>query len=70
MADVKTTLPSLNELFAKCRNKEEGAQLYAVFLSQYGDRADWKSINQAVIDRWSLSGLTDVKDMAWERLEP
>lgn len=54
------------ELFAKCRTREDGAKLYAVLLSNYGTNADWRYINQAVIDRWSVSGLEWVKNRAWQ----
>lgn len=38
---------------------------YAACLSD--EQADWRSINQAIIDRWSPSGLDYIKRQAWKR---
>jgi hypothetical protein len=41
------------------------AQTYA-WAIQRGD-ADWRVVNEAIIERWSKSGLSRIKRMAWER---
>ena len=33
------------------------------------EEKDWPKINQAIIKRWSKSGLTRVKTMAWKLIE-
>jgi len=32
---------------------------------QRGD-IDWKIVNEGIIERWSVSGLRRIKDMAWK----
>ena len=31
---------------------------------------DFAKVNQAIIDRWSFSGLEYIKKLAWKRFEP
>lgn len=31
-----------------------------------GQPVDWKAVNRAIIDRWSVSGLNRVKERAWK----
>lgn len=47
------------------------ARSYAqgLLLMHAGVELDWKVINRAIIDRWSLNGLVRVKEMAWKQLE-
>jgi len=47
----------------KVRQKDISAT-YALALRS-SDPTDWKSVNEAIIKRWSLSGLKRIKDMAW-----
>lgn len=56
----------VTQLLRESPTRDDAAQLYAACLSNYGPDADWRSINEAVIDRWSLSGLRYVKDRAWK----
>lgn len=30
---------------------------------------DWPKVNAAIIERWSPTGLTRVKEMAWKRID-
>ena len=32
-------------------------------------RIDWPKINKIIINRWSVSGLSRVKEMAWKQIE-
>jgi hypothetical protein len=29
------------------------------------EKIDWKKVNEAIIDRWSISGLQYIKQKAW-----
>ncbi|QDV20666.1 hypothetical protein Pan153_53420 [Gimesia panareensis] len=41
------------------------AQTYALALrSSY--QTDWEKVNKMIVDRWSVSGLTRIKNMAWK----
>lgn len=33
------------------------------------DKPDWLKVNKAIIDRWSVRGLENVKKMAWKLIE-
>lgn len=45
-------------------NQKQIAQTYALALRS-SDNVDWKKINDAIIARWSKSGLNRIKEMAW-----
>ncbi len=45
------------------------ALTYAFCIRQQGE-VDFRVVNQAIIDRWSVSGLVRVKEMAWKHIEP
>lgn len=52
-----------NEIKQGC-NQTQIAQTYALALrSTY--KTDWKVVNEMIIARWSRSGLTRIKEMAW-----
>jgi len=44
------------------------AQDYAAAIV-YGDRQDWTTINMAIIERWSESGLEWIKREAWKQAQ-
>lgn len=44
------------------------AKTYALAIKS-DEKIDWSAINQAIIARWSRSGLNRVKQMAWRILE-
>lgn len=52
-----------NEIKMKC-NQRQIAQTYALGLkSSY--ETDWAKVNKMIVERWSVSGLTRIKEMAW-----
>lgn len=52
------------------RQKDIAYTYYLIMLyATDPDAVDWASINQAIIDRWSVSGLKRVKKMAWKNME-
>lgn len=43
---------------------------YAHKLQEYRTQyVDWPFINQAIITRWSMTGLMKIKKAAWERVD-
>lgn len=40
------------------------AQTYCLALRS-SEKTDWKKVNQAIINRWSISGLKYIKKLAW-----
>jgi len=58
----------LNEIEELKLTQPHVAQTYA-FAIDSGKDIDWQKVNDAIINRWSLSGLERVKKMAWEMLE-
>jgi len=54
----------LAELADQRMTQRDIALSYALALNTPDD-VDWPTVNQAIIARWSLSGLKRVKDMAW-----
>lgn len=61
----------LQNLGAKeCRQKDI-ALVYAMAIKsehQKADVPDWKTINEAILKRWSMSGLDRIKKRAWDIL--
>ena len=53
----------LNEIKQGC-NQKQIAQSYALALRSSWP-TDWKVVNEAIIERWSFSGLNRIKNMAW-----
>lgn len=51
------------EIAAGCTQRQV-AQTYALGLHS-SDETDWAKVNRAIIDRWSVSGLERIKNMAW-----
>jgi len=52
-----------NEIERGCTQKQI-AQTYALALRSQ-EHVDWKAINMAIIERWSISGLERIKKLAW-----
>jgi hypothetical protein len=48
--------------------RDDVALTYAFALRQRAD-INWAAVNQAIISRWSLSGLKYIKESAWRRVE-
>ena len=45
------------------------ALTYAFALRQEPDNTDWSTVNRAIVERWSMSGLSRIKALAWKRYE-
>ena len=54
----------LREIKMKEIKQKDIACTYNLALKS-SDPTDWKSVNGAIIKRWSISGLKRIKDMAW-----
>jgi len=54
----------LDEISDKSFKKKNIAQTYALALRSDED-VDFKEINKAIIARWSMRALSDIKKMAW-----
>ena len=52
-----------NEIAQGCTQKQI-AQTYAIGLRSSWP-TDWKRVNEAIIKRWSFSGLNRIKNLAW-----
>jgi len=59
----------LQEIANKQFNQKDIAMTYAMALAQKTETVDWKKVNHAILDRWSMSGLKRVKEMAWKKLK-
>jgi len=54
----------LKEIASKACTKRHVAQTYALAIrSRYP--TDWAQVNAAIMARWSISALNDIKRMAW-----
>ena len=54
----------------KSRNKQEAGERYRqVMLSINRGEVDWRALNEAIMERWSYSGLEKIKNIAWMGLE-
>ncbi len=50
--------------------RKDVAQTYAMALmSSERDKVDWKKVNAAIVERWSVSGLKFIKEAAWKMVE-
>ena len=54
----------LCEIRMKEIKQKDVACTYALALRS-SEINDWKSVNQAIINRWSMAGLKRIKEMAW-----
>ena len=56
----------LNEIAMKEMHQKQIAQTYRLALeSSERDSIDWAKVNNAIIARWSKSGLNRIKELAW-----
>ena len=62
LCDTTNTL--LENIEDKRLKRNDIAWLYAMALNSTED-TDWKKVNYAIIDRWSMSGLKYIKELAW-----
>lgn len=50
---------------SKCKRRDV-ARTYALALqSSERERIDWKKVNAAIVDRWSVAALKFIKEQAW-----
>lgn len=61
LADVEGVIK--NEIKQGCTQKQI-AQTYAWALRS-SRPTDWPKVNKLIVDRWSVSGLSKIKKMAW-----
>ena len=61
-----TTAILLNSIEYEGNTQADVAQRYA-WAIQRGD-VDWRAVNEAIIERWSKSGLDRVKRVAWNAI--
>lgn len=54
----------LEEIAEKEATRDSIATTYAFGIRQKKE-IDWKKVNRAIIDRWSLSALKYIKEKAW-----
>jgi hypothetical protein len=50
----------------KCKTRQEAAEIYADMLCVM-EGGSFGSVNEAIIEKWSMSGLKYIKKMAWDR---
>lgn len=50
---------------SRAAEEEEVAVIYAQWLRD-GKAHDWRSMNEAIIERWSITALGRIKRRAWE----
>ena len=54
----------LREIADKSLKRDIIAMTYALALRS-SEETDWKQVNMAIIERWSMSGLHYIKKLAW-----
>lgn len=65
MVDPEGTL--LREIADPRMKRNDVALTYAFAIRQMDrDKIDFAKVNRAIMDRWSLAGLTYIKKRAWE----
>jgi hypothetical protein len=47
-------------------NRNEVAEEYAKMLRRWGLSADYRGVNEAILQRWSPAGLKYIKTRAWK----
>jgi hypothetical protein len=50
------------------KRREDVALVYAEMLLTRRDDFDWPTINRAIVERWSQSGLSWIKKRAWQNI--
>lgn len=67
MENITNTI--LHEIATPQLMQADVAKTYALAIKS-SEKIDWSAINQAIITRWSRSGLNRVKRMAWRICQP
>ena len=55
----------LQEIADKRYKRNDCAKTYRMALCS-SDKTDWSAVNTAIINRWSVSGLEYIKNLAWK----
>lgn len=63
------TATVLNEINALKLKQADVAKTLAIIIKTDMNCADWKSINSAIVERWSKSARERVLSMAWKIVE-
>lgn len=69
---VCCTAVLLDEVAAKGVKRKDVAMTYAMAIVSHANKADvidWRKVNAAITDRWSVSGLDYIKNLAWKIVE-
>jgi threonine synthase len=66
LADCENVL--LREIADKRLKQADVALTFAMAMAS-SEEVNWPRVNEAIIERWSISGLRRVKEMAWKRFE-
>ena len=64
LADPERQL--LGEIADPAMTRRDVALTYGLAIRGSQDRVDWRKVNEAIVGRWSLSGLQQIKDFAWK----
>jgi len=69
MQDIKMELACctyvlLSEIADKRFKRKDIAMTYALALCS-SEETNWKTVNKAIVERWSMSGLRYIKNLAW-----
>lgn len=67
LTNITSTI--LREIATPQLKQADVAKTYALAIKS-SEKIDWSAINQAIITRWSRSGLNRVKKMAWRICQP
>lgn len=66
IADVDFVQWILNEIEDKAFKRQQVADTYAILIRK--GHKEFREINEAILKRWSMSGLLWIKTQAWKRL--
>jgi hypothetical protein len=66
IVDVDFVARIMNEIAEKVYTRKDVAKTYAILIQK--GHNDWAPINQAIMKRWSKSGLLWIKTEAWKQV--
>ena len=62
--ELVNTTETLLDTIKKAKNRLEVSVVYKWAICS-SEETDWKKVNQAIINRWSINALDYIKKMAW-----
>ena len=65
ITDVNFVEWIMHELDDRVYTQQHVAKTYAILIQKGCSVEQWKDINIAIINRWSVAGLLRIKTMAW-----